>query len=72
VSEMPDLFLALSHFTGSTLMDLMDSADEMKKAWTARRGPGDLAGRNVALIWDAAGFRNRAAFERPQQYYRRG
>ena len=60
---MPVHFLALTDFTGAELTALLDSADEMREAWTARRMPADLAGRNIALIWDAAGFRNRAAFE---------
>jgi len=56
-------FLALTDFTGSELTALMDLADGMREAWNGGGMPQCLGGRNVALVWDAGGFRNRVAFE---------
>jgi ornithine carbamoyltransferase len=56
-------FLALSDFSGGELLSLMDSADSLRDLWHAGRMPQHLHARNVALVWDAGGFRNRVAFE---------
>jgi ornithine carbamoyltransferase len=56
-------FIALTDFTGRELASLMDMADELRVAWKKGEMPHGLRGKNVALVWDAGGFRNRVAFE---------
>lgn len=56
-------FVSLTDFSQAELMSLMDSADRLREQWGAGRMPQNLANKNIALIWDAGGFRNRVAFE---------
>ena len=56
-------FLHLNDFSERELIELMDSADALRLSWIANKMPRNLCNRNVALIWDAGGFRNRVAFE---------
>ncbi len=56
-------FIELTDFTTQELVSLMDLADRMRKAWHSGTMPRSLEGRRLALLWDAAGFRNRVAFE---------
>jgi len=56
-------FIHLSDFSETELIGLMDAADDLRQSWISRRMPQAIAGKNVALLWDAGGFRNRVAFE---------
>ena len=56
-------FLHLNDFSESELISLMDSADALRLSWIANEMPRNLLNKNVALIWEAGGFRNRVAFE---------
>lgn len=56
-------FLHLNDFSESELVALMDSADALRLSWIANETPRNLCNKNVALIWNAGGFRNRVAFE---------
>jgi ornithine carbamoyltransferase len=56
-------FIALTDFTGREIESLMDAAEALRAAWRQGQMPRTLRGRNVALVWDAGGFRNRVAFE---------
>lgn len=56
-------FIHLTDFTEAELTSLMDRADALRKAWTVGKMPKGLENRNIALVWDAGGFRNRVAFE---------
>ncbi|MBN2391488.1 MAG: ornithine carbamoyltransferase [Anaerolineae bacterium] len=56
-------FLTFLDFTQADLIALLDLADTLRDAWQAKRLPQNLAGKSIALIWDAEGFRNRVSFE---------
>jgi ornithine carbamoyltransferase len=56
-------FLSLADFETSDLVALMDLADALRSAWNANHMPQNLQNKSIAFIWDAEGFRNRAAFE---------
>lgn len=56
-------FITFLDFTSADLIALLDLADTLRDAWQAKRLPQNLAGKSIALIWDAEGFRNRVAFE---------
>jgi ornithine carbamoyltransferase len=60
---MPKDFISFLDFTQADLIALLDLADTLREAWEAKRLPQNLAGKSIALIWDAEGFRNRVAFE---------
>ncbi|HEO71326.1 MAG TPA: ornithine carbamoyltransferase, partial [Candidatus Hydrogenedentes bacterium] len=60
---MPKDFISFLDFTQADLVALLDLADSLRDAWLAKQLPQNLAGKSVALIWDAEGFRNRVAFE---------
>jgi ornithine carbamoyltransferase len=60
---MTDDFLALTDFESLDLVSLMDLADSLRTAWVENRMPQNLQNKNIALLWDAEGFRNRVAFE---------
>ncbi len=55
--------IALTDFSEMELMSLLDLADHLRDLWTSKKMPQNLKGKNVALIWEAGGFRNRVAFE---------
>jgi ornithine carbamoyltransferase len=59
---VPD-FIHLTDFSEAELTSMMDSADELRLSWIANKMPNKLANKNIALVWDAGGFRNRVAFE---------
>ena len=56
-------FLTFLDYSQSEIIALLDLAEQMRESHRLRRMPQALAGRSVALIWDAEGFRNRVAFE---------
>jgi ornithine carbamoyltransferase len=56
-------FMALTDWPRAELEGLLDSAAALRTSWAGGGMPPALAGRNVALVWDAGGFRNRVAFE---------
>ena len=56
-------FVALTDFSESELTSFLDLSDKLRKLWIANRMPQNLRNKNVALVWDAGGFRNRVAFE---------
>lgn len=60
---MPKDFLTFLDFTQAALIALLDLAGTLRDAWQAKRLPQNLAGKSIALIWDAEGFRNRVSFE---------
>ncbi len=60
---MPKDFLTFLDFTQADLVALLDLAGTLREAWEAKRLPQALAGKSIALIWDAEGFRNRVSFE---------
>ncbi len=59
----PKDFISFLDFTQADLVALLDLADTLRDAWQAKRLPQNLAGKSIALIWDAEGFRNRVSFE---------
>jgi ornithine carbamoyltransferase len=60
---MPKDFISFLDFTPTDLVALLDLAGTLREAWEAKRLPQSLAGKSIALIWDAEGFRNRVSFE---------
>ncbi len=58
----PD-FIHLNDFPETELTSLMRLADDLRLSWIANKMPANLTGKNIALIWDAGGFRNRVSFE---------
>jgi ornithine carbamoyltransferase len=56
-------FIALTDFSESELTSFLDLSDKLRELWAANRKPQNLRSKNVALVWDAGGFRNRVAFE---------
>jgi len=56
-------FLSLSDFESCEITSMMDLADSLRTSWITNSMPQNLKGKNIALIWDAGGFRNRVAFE---------
>jgi ornithine carbamoyltransferase len=56
-------FLRLCDRSAADLDELIQRAAHLHAAFAARTPPRTLAGRRVGFIWDAEGFRNRAAFE---------
>jgi ornithine carbamoyltransferase len=56
-------FIHLTDFTEANLVSLMDRADALREAWAEAKMPRCLENKNVALVWDAGGFRNRVSFE---------
>ena len=56
-------FIHLTDCSTEELVSLLDAADRLRGAWTAGRVPQVLENRNIALVWDASGFRNRVSFE---------
>ncbi|MGC9396052.1 MAG: ornithine carbamoyltransferase [Anaerolineae bacterium] len=60
---MPKDFLTFLDFTQADLIALLDLAGTLREAWQAKQLPQNLAGKSIALIWDAEGFRNRVSFE---------
>ena len=56
--SMTKNFISFMDFTQADLVALLDLADTLREAWEAKRLPQALAGKSIALIWDAEGFRN--------------
>lgn len=57
-------FLRFSDLTADRIMAVLSRAVELHSLFKAEgRQPQLLAGRRVAVMWDAGGFRNRAGFE---------
>lgn len=56
-------FITFLDYSEAELTTLWDLADTLRDAWQARQIPQHLAGKSIALIWDAEGFRNRVSFE---------
>ncbi len=60
---MPKDFITFLDYSEEALYALLDLTDALCARHRARQLPQALAGRALALIWDADGFRNRVAFE---------
>jgi ornithine carbamoyltransferase len=60
---MPADLVTMLEWSQDEIVALLDLADRMRLLWRERRMPDALAGKRIALIWDAGGFRNRVAFE---------
>lgn len=60
---MPKDLITLLDYTEAEITDLLDLAETLADAWHAKRLPHHLAGKSIALIWDAEGIRNRVSFE---------
>ena len=60
---MPKDFLTFLDYSGSEISSLLDLALRLREEHRSGQMPGYLSGKSIALIWDAEGFRNRAAFE---------
>ncbi len=60
---MPKDFVTFLEYSENEIGALLDLAGQLHEQWKSKQLPRYLAGKSVALIWDAEGFRNRAAFE---------
>ncbi|MBN1246938.1 MAG: hypothetical protein JXC32_04730 [Anaerolineae bacterium] len=60
---MPKDLITLQDYTEAEIIALLDLAETLADAWHAGRMPQHLAGKSIALIGDAEGFRNRVSFE---------
>jgi len=57
VVTMASDFVTLTDFSESELTSLLDLSDRLKRLWSSNRMPQNLKNKNVALVWDAGGFR---------------
>ena len=55
-------FISFLDWSAEELRCIVEAAESFRQKWEARNSPPALKGRG-ALIWDASGFRNQAAFE---------
>jgi ornithine carbamoyltransferase len=56
-------FITFLDYSEAEINSLLNHADTLREAWSARQLPQNLKGKSIALIWDAEGFRNRVSFE---------
>ena len=56
-------FISFLDWSAEELRCIVEAAELFRQKWEARNSPPALKARRIALIWDASGFRNRAAFE---------
>jgi ornithine carbamoyltransferase len=60
---MPKDFITFLENSEEEIVSLLDLSDRIRDQWQSGQLPSYLAGKSIALIWDAEGFRNRVAFE---------
>ena len=60
---MPKDFISLVDWPAADLLGLVKASQTFRRWWIDGNSPPVLKGRRIALIWGAAGFRNRVAFE---------
>ncbi len=60
---MPKDFVTFLDYSENEIGALLDLTGQLHDQWEPKQLPHYLAGKSVALIWDAEGFRNRVAFE---------
>ena len=60
---MPEDLITLLDYSKKEIIEILDLANTLREAWRSRTVPQSLAGKSLALIWDAEGFRNRVSFE---------
>jgi len=56
-------FISFLDYSQNELFSLLDLSDRLRGQFHANQLPRVLKSKSVALVWDAGGFRNRAAFE---------